>query len=128
VSTYKAHPAADGTWYVACHQAAGAMVVLKGVTEGQANSYAKVCNGEMLGKNPRQPHRRFGRFLLRKRVAMGLTLKEISHLVGVRNTTVSTWENALRMPGMQLLPNICRAYGVTAEELNVVISGGDQDI
>jgi DNA-binding XRE family transcriptional regulator len=125
MNTYKAHPAADGTWYVACHQVSGAMVVLKGVTEGQANKYAAVCNGEELKRqHPRPVYHRFGRFLRNRRIVLDMGLKEIAHVAGVTYTTVSTWETANRMPGLQHMPGICLAYQVTAEELHQVLSGG----
>ncbi len=53
--------------------------------------------------------------LLRKRVK--LTQRQVSDLLGVRESTISEWERGISSPHLLLVPKIMQIYDCTADEV-----------
>ncbi len=53
--------------------------------------------------------------LLRKRVE--LTQRQVSDLLGVRESTISEWERGISSPHLLLVPKIMQIYNCTADEV-----------
>ena len=52
-----------------------------------------------------------------RRKALGLTQEKLGSLLGVSPQAVSKWENAECLPDISLLPALCSALRITADEL-----------
>jgi transcriptional regulator with XRE-family HTH domain len=52
---------------------------------------------------------------LRKRV--NLTQRQVSDLLGVRESTISEWERGISSPHLLLVPRIMQIYNCTADEV-----------
>ena len=59
----------------------------------------------------------FGEKLNYLRKNAGLTQEDISSRLGISPQAVSKWENDLSCPGIMLLPEIAKLYGITVDEL-----------
>lgn len=55
--------------------------------------------------------------LTRVRRAFGDTQKQMAEKLGVSLPTVRSWEQGKSAPTCEMLANICRLYGVSADEL-----------
>ena len=53
--------------------------------------------------------------LVRKR--LNLTQRQASHLLGVREQTVSEWERGLSIPNVLMLPKIVEVYQCSVDEI-----------
>ena len=58
-----------------------------------------------------------GNRIAKYRKAKGLTQEELAGLLGVSSQAVSKWENDASCPDIALLPQLCRALGITTDEL-----------
>lgn len=62
--------------------------------------------------------------ILEKRLQAGLTQQELSLKLGVRQNTVSQWENGNRVPSVEILPKLADVLNCTIDEL---VRGGSKD-
>lgn len=54
----------------------------------------------------------FGEKLKKARIQIGLKQSELAKQLGVKNTTISNWENNISKPDLEMLSYICGALGV----------------
>jgi transcriptional regulator with XRE-family HTH domain len=59
----------------------------------------------------------YGKFLADLRTASGLSQQQVAETVGVRQSTVATWERSPRPPKGDLLPGLAKALGVDLQTL-----------
>ena len=59
----------------------------------------------------------YGKHLSGMRVAAGLSQQQVAELVGVRQSTVATWERSPRPPKGDVLPALAKALGVEIQNL-----------
>lgn len=59
----------------------------------------------------------FGNFLREQRELRGLSQYQLGALVGVSDKAVSKWENGVSRPQSRILGKLCRALGITVDEL-----------
>lgn len=60
---------------------------------------------------------KFGQKIARLRREKGLSQQQLGDRLGVSNKTVSRWENASYMPGIEMLQLLGREFGLTMEDL-----------
>lgn len=58
-----------------------------------------------------------GNRICKYRKEKGLTQEELASKLGVSSQAVSKWENDVSCPDISLLPQLCRALGITSDEL-----------
>ena len=58
-----------------------------------------------------------GNRITKFRKAKGMTQEELANQLGVSSQAVSKWENDISCPDISLLPKLCRALGITVDEL-----------
>lgn len=58
-----------------------------------------------------------GNRISKYRKEKGLTQEELAAKLGVSSQAVSKWENDASCPDISLLPQLCRALGITTDEL-----------
>lgn len=58
-----------------------------------------------------------GNRIQKYRKEKGLTQEELAAKLGVSSQAVSKWENDASCPDISLLPQLCRALGITTDEL-----------
>lgn len=51
------------------------------------------------------------------RVNAELTMAEAARLIGISENTLRTWEKKISSPRADLMPQICKTYGCTYEDL-----------
>jgi transcriptional regulator with XRE-family HTH domain len=59
----------------------------------------------------------YGKFLADLRTASGLSQQQVAEKVGVRQSTVATWERSPRPPKGDLLPGLAKVLGVDLQTL-----------
>lgn len=59
----------------------------------------------------------FGPFLRQRRLALGLSQRELGERLGVTNKTISKWETGRTFPETSLLPTLSDVLGVAVDEL-----------
>ncbi len=52
------------------------------------------------------------------RVNAGYDQKTAAKLLGVSNSTLSSWENYVTFPPADMIPKICDLYGVPYDQIN----------
>ncbi len=55
-----------------------------------------------------------------------LTQEQLGEMLGVSNRTVSKWESDTSLPGVDMIPNIAEALGVTLDALFGIKSDPDE--
>lgn len=60
---------------------------------------------------------KIGKFISERRKAKKLTQSELGSIVGVSDKSVSKWENGKCMPDLSLFPELCKALGITINDL-----------
>lgn len=55
--------------------------------------------------------------IARRRKALGMSQEKLANTLGVTNQSVSKWENDLSMPDIALVPSLCNALKISADEL-----------
>lgn len=58
----------------------------------------------------------FAKFMAEKRIAAGLTQKELAERLFLSDSTVSKWERGVSYPDITLISQICRELGITEHE------------
>ena len=58
-----------------------------------------------------------GNRIAKFRKEKNMTQEELANLLGVSSQAVSKWENDASCPDISLLPQLCEALGITADEL-----------
>ncbi len=58
-----------------------------------------------------------GSRIKRVRDKRGITQKELADKIGVKAAVISNWETGKNRPNVDLLPAICKALSVSADEL-----------
>lgn len=58
-----------------------------------------------------------GNRISKHRKEKGLTQEELADKLGVSSQAVSKWENDQSCPDISLLPQLCRIFGITTDEL-----------
>ena len=61
------------------------------------------------------------------RKKMGMTQTQLADFLGVKTTTVSTWERGASSPDIETLYEICKLFGVSLDEMYGVNSSGIND-
>ena len=61
--------------------------------------------------------KRIGAFIARCRKEKNLTQMQLAELLGITNQAVSKWENGRGMPEVSLLQPLCKALGISLNEL-----------
>lgn len=62
-------------------------------------------------------HETIGNRIAKFRKAKGMTQEELANILGVSSQAVSKWENDASCPDISLLPRLCKALGITSDEL-----------
>ena len=57
------------------------------------------------------------------RVNAGYSQKEAAALLKISNKTLGSWENGITFPPVDKIPDICRLYGVSYDNLNFLPTG-----
>lgn len=65
---------------------------------------------------------KIGNYIAYKRKAQGMTQDDLGKLLGVTNKAVSKWENGKCLPDASLYEDLCKALGMT---LNELMAGSD---
>ena len=52
------------------------------------------------------------------RVNAGYSQKEAARLLNISNKTLGSWEKGITFPPVDKIPDICRLYGVSYDNLN----------
>ena len=60
---------------------------------------------------------KIGKFISERRKAKKLTQSELGSILGVSDKSVSKWENGKCMPDLSLFPELCKALGITINDL-----------
>lgn len=58
----------------------------------------------------------FGQYIRKKRLAAGLTQKELAGRLHVTESAISKWERDMSYPDVSLIPDVCRALSITEHE------------
>ena len=58
----------------------------------------------------------FGQYIRQKRLAAGLTQKELAGRLHVTESAVSKWERDMSYPDVSIIPDVCRALSITEHE------------
>ncbi len=58
----------------------------------------------------------FAKFMTEKRIAAGLTQRELAERLFLSDSTVSKWERGVSYPDITLISQICRELGITEHE------------
>lgn len=66
-----------------------------------------------------------GNRISKYRKEKGLTQEELAAKLGVSSQAVSKWENDASCPDISLLPQLCRALGITTDEL---LTGNNNEV
>ncbi len=66
-----------------------------------------------------------GKFITQKRKEKNMTQEQLAERIGVSNKTVSKWERGTCMPDYGTVERLCRALGITIDEL---MRGGEKSI
>ena len=66
-----------------------------------------------------------GNRIAKFRKAKNLTQEELANQVGVSSQAVSKWENDASCPDISLLPTLCKALGITTDEL---LTGKNEEV
>ena len=66
-----------------------------------------------------------GALVQSRRLSRGLTQRQLAAKIGVAEITVTRWERGLSSPYPKQYPTIMAALGITGEELDDVMRGGE---
>lgn len=55
--------------------------------------------------------------ILQRRKSLGMSQETLANIIGVTNQSVSKWENDMSMPDIALVPSLCGALKISADEL-----------
>lgn len=55
--------------------------------------------------------------IAQRRKILGMSQEKLANMIGVTNQSVSKWENDMSMPDISLVPSLCAALGISADEL-----------
>lgn len=65
--------------------------------------------------------------ILQRRKALGMSQETLANMIGVTNQSVSKWENDMSMPDIALVPSLCGALKISADELFGIESSDNSD-
>ncbi len=67
--------------------------------------------------SPSEVQERFSREVKRRRLMLGMSYNKLARAVGVKQTTMFSWENGKSMPSIGFLPRLAEALHVSGTEL-----------